>query len=122
MEKFFNTHWYRQTLLEELGLPEITGSSEESNKNGSFEELRRKVAIKWLGEKAVNSKEFKKRELEHQIKVSEFCIKRDSANRVINDKQFGKGMFKNRKSLLPGVIREERANLRSLKRQLNGNA
>jgi hypothetical protein len=110
INEFFSKNWYRDTLVAELGLPK------ENHPLGSgvitFNELREKVARKHLGNEVVDSLEFKKRWLEHEIKVYEKCIQRDEANYNTQPKRMQKT------SVLPRAIAEDRVRVEELRAQL----
>lgn len=113
-KEFFTTHWYRDTLIESI--LKLNSSYEEKNK--SFNLLRLDLAILLFGEEKVNSIEFKKSWIEAEIETFNFCIERDSKQLEENSKIFGKNKFKNRSSVLPDSIKEDKKELLLLKSQL----
>jgi len=107
LKEFFTINWFRSTLLSELGLESDEPlNSIEMSKNGSFNELRIKVAQKWFGEECIGSNEFKKAEIQHNIDVIKNCISRDQTN---YDSQT---VLQKRKSSIPFSIERQKEKLK----------
>lgn len=100
---FFTTKWYRDSLLKELGIPD--------DQKTFFNDLRMQVAKKHLGD-FVDTVEFKKLWLQHEIEVIKFCIDRDQKNFNSQTKA------QQKRSGLPADIIEFQAEMAELEKQL----
>lgn len=97
--EFFARRWYRNELLQELGLPDDSswGFNPLTTKLSSFDTLRFLVAIKHLGKEAY-SREFRIRWLEDKISMLRRVRERDRANYQSMDKD------RQARSAIPGAI------------------